>query len=159
MKLITVPIRFPKRLDLPAISVILNDTGLFPSEALDEMITPFLSGQTSDEQWFVYDGPKLGVAAFGYCRLEPFTSSTWNLLAIGVRSHLQGQGIGAALMKRIEQALSNERLLLVETSSLAEFAKARAFYVKCGYELVATIPGYWAKGEDKVIFSKRLSNV
>lgn len=149
-------IRFLQQSDLPAISRILDDTGLFPIEALDEMITPFLSEQTANERWFVYDDAELGVVALGYCRLERFTEGTWNLLAIGVHTHLQGQGIGSALIKHIERSLSQERLLLVETSSHAEFAKTRAFYVKCGYELVATIPDYWATGDDKQIFSRRL---
>lgn len=151
-----MPIRFPVQSDLPAISCIIEETELFPSELLGGMIAPFLNKQTVDEQWFVYDDEELGVAAVAYCREEPFTDGTWNLLAIGVRARLQGRGIGAALVKHVERALSTARLLLVETSGTSAFEETRAFYVKCGYDLVATLPDYWAEGDDKVVFSKPL---
>ncbi len=157
VRLLAVSIRFSKPSDLPAISLILDETELFPSEMLNEMILPFLADLSSDEKWFVYDDNEHGVVGFGYCRAEPLTEGTWNLLAIGIRTNLQGRGIGAKMMQYIEQALSSERLLIVETSSLGSFEKTRAFYVSCGYDLVATIPGYWAENDNKVIFSKKLS--
>ena len=97
------------------------------------------------------------IVGFGYCRAEPFTEGTWNLLAIGVRAAEQGKGFGAKLIRYIEQALSNERLLMVETSGLDDFDKTRSFYIKCGYDLVATIPEYWAENDHKVIFCKKLN--
>lgn len=143
--------------DLPAISLVLDDTELFPSELLEDMIAPFFDDSTCQEKWFVCEDGKQNVVGFGYCRPEPFTEGTWNLLAIGVRTSQQGRGVGSALMHYIEQALSGERLLLVETSSLDDFVKTRAFYVKCGYDLVATIPEYWAVNDGKIIFSKKLN--
>lgn len=150
-------IRFPKKADLPALSQIVDEMDLFPSEMLEKMIEPFLEDPNSNERWFVYDDDELGVVGFGYCRAEPFTEGTWNLLAIGIRTSLQGRGIGTEMMKHIERALSSQRLLIVETSGLESFAKTRAFYVRCGYDRVATIPGYWAENDDKVIFSKTLN--
>ncbi|MEM8486569.1 MAG: GNAT family N-acetyltransferase [Bacteroidota bacterium] len=149
-------IRIPKRSDLPAISRILDETALFPPEILDEMIAPFFDDAEQPEKWFVCEDGEGGVVGFAYCRPEPLTVGTWNLLAIGVHPAHQGRKLGAALMRHTEQALAGERLLLVETSSLDSFARTRAFYIRCGYDLVATIPGYWEAGDDKVIFSKSL---
>lgn len=149
-------IRFPNKSDLSAISLILDDTELFPKELLEEMIQPFFEDSLCDEQWFVCEDPDYGVLGFAFCRPEPFTEGVWNLLAIGIRTAFQGKGFGAQLITHVEQALAGARILLVETSGLDSFAKTRAFYVKRGYELVATIPEYWAENDDKVIFSKHL---
>ena len=150
-------VRIPNQSDLPAIARILDETELFPREMLDELISPFLEGANQDERWYVCENDNREVAGFGYCRREPLTEGTWNLLAIGVRSAQQGLGIGATLMKHVEESLADERLLIVETSGLDSFSKTRSFYTRCGYELVATIPEYWSEGDDKVIFSKKLS--
>ena len=149
-------IRFPKQSDLPSIALVLDETELFPKEMLEEMITPFFDDPHQQDQWFVCEDEEQRVVGFAYCRPEPLTVGTWNLLAIGVRPQYQGRKFGAALMQHIEQALAAERLLIVETSSLDSFARTRAFYTRCGYDLVATIPDYWDAGDGKVIFSKHL---
>ena len=150
-------IRFPKPSDLPSIAVVLDETELFPKEMLEEMIMPFFEDPLHPDKWFVCEDDEQRVVGFAYCRPEPLTVSTWNLLAIGVRPEHQGQKFGATMLQYIEQALASERLLIVETSSLDSFARTRAFYTRCGYDLVATIPDYWEAGDGKVIFSKRLS--
>ena len=48
--------------------------------------------------------------------------------------------------------------MLAPTPILRSFDEAatRAFYERVGYSLVATIPEYWAAGDDKVIFRQLL---
>ena len=77
---------------------------------------------------------------------------------IAVRSDDQRQGRGTALLHHVEEALrsSGQRLLLVETSGLPSFERARAFYAKCGYEEEARIRDYYKAGEDMVVFRKVL---
>jgi len=157
VRLLTLNTRSANKSDLPAISIILNETELFPSELLEDMIQPFFEDENNHEKWFVCEDDARTVVGFGYCRAEPFTEGTWNLLAIGVRTAQQGKGFGATLIRHIERALSNERLLMVETSGLDGFEKTRMFYIKCGYDLVATIPEYWTENDDKVIFCKKLN--
>jgi ribosomal protein S18 acetylase RimI-like enzyme len=45
----------------------------------------------------------------------------------------------------------------VETSSRADYAPTRAFYESRGYTRTATIPGYYAPGDDLVVFTKDLT--
>ena len=140
--------------DKAAMVDVLGDTELFPPEMLDELMQPFLDGE-SQEHWFVHEADD-GVVGFGYLRPEELAEGTWNLLAIGVRRNTQGRGIGRAMMDYAEHFLSAERILIVETSGTDEFALTREFYLKCGYTLEATLTDYWAPGDDKVVFWKRM---
>ena len=67
---------------------------------------------------------------------------------IAVRRDGQGGGRGAALLGHVEQALqaSGQRVLLIETSGLPEFARTRAFYARCGYEEEARVRDFFAAG-------------
>ena len=143
--------------DQAAILDVLIDTELFPGDMLSDLMQPFLDGE-STEQWFVCDAPDQGVIGFGFLRPEALAEGVWNLLAIGVREKAQGNGVGRAMMRYVEMFLSDERILIVETSGVPAFAMTRDFYLKCGYSLEATIRDYWATGDDKVVFWKRLGN-
>jgi ribosomal protein S18 acetylase RimI-like enzyme len=144
--------------DLSASKTIIDSTRLFPSDLLDEMIQPFLTGG-ADETWLlaVQGVEPVGLA---YCAPERMTEDTWNLLLIAVREDWQGKGIGAALTRHLEATLvaRSARLILVETSSLPAFARTRAVYRRLGYSEVACIPEFYARGEDKIIFSKKLGH-
>ena len=67
--------------------------------------------------------------------------------------------MGRALMEHVERALAERaRILLVETSGKPEFERTRGFYERIGYQRIATIPGYYDVGDDKVVFWKSLSS-
>ena len=97
-------------------------------------------------------------AGFAYARSEELAEGTWNLLALAVKPYLQGQGLGAELVSATEAALSdrNQRILIIDTSGTPDFAPVRTFYEKAGYVEEARIRDYWAPGDDKVTFWKRL---
>jgi ribosomal protein S18 acetylase RimI-like enzyme len=143
--------------DLPALKAVIDASELFPSDMLDAMIDPYLSGQASDEFWLTDDDG--GPIAVAYYVPERLTEGTWNLLLIAVHPDYQGQGRGAALLRHVEHALTvrGERLLLVETSGLPSFAGTRAFYHRCGYHEEARIRDYYQAGEDKIVFRKALA--
>ena len=149
-------IRRPDASDLPDIQLVLSETELFPPDMLSEMIEPFLTGSVGDERWLVCDTSE-GVDGFSYVRREPLTAGTWNLLAIGFRREHQGAGYGARLIAEVERSLVGERILIVDTSSLDQFEATRHFYESCGYVQASVIRDYWADGDDKVTFWKRLS--
>ncbi len=102
------------------------------------------------------EGGPLGVA---YYQPEPAADRVWDLTMIAVRPVRQGQGRGAAMLRRVEEDLRARggRLLLVETSSFPQYDRTRAFYVKCGYEEEARVRDYWAVGDDLVVFRKALN--
>lgn len=135
---------------------VLQDTGLFPVDMLDELISPLFADSDHPDKWLVCDIENEGVVGFAWCRPEPLADGAWNLVAIAVLNEQQGHGYGAKLIAGIERLLSAERLLIVETSGLSSFDATRRFYARRGYNREAVIRDYWADGDDKVIYWKRL---
>lgn len=123
---------------------------------LDEMIEGYLD-QSSEDIWFVYVQNDQ-VLSFGFCEPERMTDGTWNLLAIGVEPHKQGEGIGRKMMAHLETKLAaqGERVLLVETMGTPELARTREFYRKNDYIEEACIREFYEAGADKIVFWKKL---
>ncbi len=144
------------RNDLNAVSAILDDTGLFPSEMLAEMAEPFLNGAQPHIWLTAFKGND--AVGFAYCEPERMTDGTYNLLAIAVDPNRQSNGIGQFIVAAVEQSVRNlgGRVLLVETSSLPEYERTRAFYDQLGYDREAVIREFYAVGEHKVVFWKQL---
>jgi hypothetical protein len=44
----------------------------------------------------------------------------------------------------------------LETSTRAQYEPTRAFYLRCGYQIVAELPDFYAAGDGKAIFLKVL---
>ena len=145
--------------DVPHLKRVLDGTQLFPSEMLEEMLAPFLSGDGA-ALWLTCEENGEAIALV-YAAPEELTDGTWNMLALGVLPEQQGQGIGAALVRELEARLGERgvRLLIVDMSGTSDFEGARAFYRSQAYDEEARIRDFWAAGDDKVTFCKALSSV
>ncbi|MEM7547381.1 MAG: GNAT family N-acetyltransferase [Pseudomonadota bacterium] len=147
-----------KRADIPGMQTVLDQTGLFPSDLLPDMISPGLEGEAIGDRWLTCetDGQ---IAGFCFARAEELAEGTWNMLAIAVLPILQGRGCGGALVRRLEDDLraSGQRVLIADTSGTEEFAQTRAFYRNNGYAEEARIRDFWAAGDDKIVFWKSLT--
>jgi ribosomal protein S18 acetylase RimI-like enzyme len=136
-------------------------TGLFREEEVAtavELLDECLAGD--DDYRFVggFDDDQLvGYACWGP---TPGTVATSDLYWIVVDRGRQGAGIGSQLLGEVERRLTADgrRLVVVETSSRPDYAPTRAFYEARGYTRTATIPEYYAPGDDLVIFTKDLTN-
>jgi GNAT superfamily N-acetyltransferase len=99
-------------------------------------------------------------AAAGFVYFTPvaMTDRTWELWWIVVDRARQGRGEGRWLLGRVEQHISQlgGRLLLIETSSTPHYEPTRRFYLKNGYVLSATIPDFYADGDGKCVYWKKL---
>ena len=143
--------------DVPALKALIDATGLFPADMLDDMLAPYFKQEPGGTQsWLIHD--EGGPVAVAYYAPERMTEGTWNLYLIAVHPRHQARGRGAALLRQVEAALARcgERVLLVETSGLPEFDRTRAFYLSNGYAEEARIRDFYQAGEDKVIFRKVL---
>jgi ribosomal protein S18 acetylase RimI-like enzyme len=136
-------------------------TGLFrPAEiaVAAELLDDSLAGDDDYRLLGAYGADELvGYACWGP---TPGTEGTYDLYWIVVDPARQGQGVGTQLLTAVEQQLTREhgRLLVVETSSRPDYAGTRAFYERRGYARAATIPGYYAPGDDLVIYLKDLTH-
>ena len=85
----------------------------------------------------------------------PCTLGTYDLYWMAVDPALQGTGIGTALVLEMERRLSAvARLIVVETAGRPDYGATRRFYEARGYRATATIPDFYAPGDDQVVFVK-----
>ena len=142
--------------DVRSLQAVLDETELFPSGMLPDMLSGFLAGETSDIWLTAHrSGRPVGLC---FAAPEQLAEGTWNMLALAVLPAQRGGGVGGRLTARLEEMLRErgERVLIVDTSSTEGFAGTRRFYGKQGYRPEARIRDYWADGDDKVTFWKRL---
>jgi ribosomal protein S18 acetylase RimI-like enzyme len=136
-------------------------TGLFRPEEVAtavELLHESLAGDEDYRFLGAYDGEALiGYACWGR---TPGTVGTCDLYWIVVDPARQRRGVGSELLRAVERRLAAEgcRLIVVETSSRADYAPTRAFYERRGYARTATIPAYYEPGDDLVIYLKDLAH-
>jgi ribosomal protein S18 acetylase RimI-like enzyme len=147
--------------DTPALAALAAATGVFKPLELDTLV------ELLGDYHALYhtlghrcaasdDGDQL--SGFTYHAPGAMTDRTWYLYWIAVAPHAQGRGVGAELLRYVEDAVraAGGRLLLIETSGLPHYEAARQFYRKYGYEQAARVADYYADGDDQMIFRKRI---
>lgn len=147
--------------DSPALVALSGSSGLFrPDElqAVQEMLDEFHATNAAIGHRILAceeGGTPVGIAYFAP---KGFTDRVWELLMIAVDAPRHRQGIGSKMLRAVEETVraANGRLLLIETSSKSSFERTRQFYRKHGYAEVAHIPDYFADGDGKASFVKRL---
>lgn len=149
--------------DTPGLLALAEATGVFkPHEivALEEVLDDYHDTNQADghvaRTWDDMGRP-LG---FVYYAPAAMTDRTWDLWWIAVEKHRQGGGLGKKLLDAVEADVTarNGRLLLIETSSTPLYEPTRQFYLKRGYIIAATVPDYYADGDGKIIFWKRVGS-
>ena len=151
-------VRKTTRSDAPAILRLAAAEPLFSREdreVVEELLFDYLEDPDPGDYRFltaVHDGRVAGFACYGP---TPLTRGTYDLYWICVgRSHRR-RGTGRALLQAVIRGLrrSGGRLLSVETSGRQDFAPTRAFYERAGLAATARVPGFYAPGDDLVIFT------
>ncbi len=171
-------IRQIKKTDKEQIRAIAVSVGSFYKneiecclEMADEAINPAAAEEETEEEadraeaqssyrsttFACYEegGKVVGFISYGP---DEMTKGTWEVYWLAVHKRQQGKGIGRELMQHAEkEALkAKARQLVLETSSLQNYDHVRRFYEKLGYVTVATVPDYFAIGDHKVVYVKRL---
>jgi ribosomal protein S18 acetylase RimI-like enzyme len=147
--------------DKPAVMQMLRDIpGFKPAEVdvAEEVLDSYLCDSTrSGYHVFVAEA---GSSIAGYICYgpTPLTEGTWDIYWLAVTTNQQSQGIGKALLAFAENIIKETkgRLALIETSSKPEYEATRHFYQAQGYELAGRIVDFYAPGDDKLVFQKRL---
>jgi ribosomal protein S18 acetylase RimI-like enzyme len=156
-------IEFPQFKDAGDIARVAQGTGVFTSEELrvvQEMLDTFLDPEPRDDHTFIIyrNGNPNSVAGFACYGPTPLTEGIWDLYWICVDRAQQANGIGSTLLKKIEGELCarRARAIYLETSDSDAYKPARDFYERHGYEIAARFPDFYAAGEGKVVYRKKL---
>jgi ribosomal protein S18 acetylase RimI-like enzyme len=153
------------RPDIPALDAILRaNQPIFSDrecETAVAMMHEAIAEPAGDDPYqFVLaklQGQTLGYACFGTI---PLTQGSYDLYWIVVRPELHTLGIGRAILLHCEALMARQggRLVIAETSSRLEYARARRFYEKVmGYKRVARIRDFYKPKDDKLLYIKYFS--
>lgn len=148
--------------DSMTIGELLESTGFFYSYEID--VAKELSdinlekGAEASGYYFIVaheSGKMLGYCCYG---LNPCTESSCDLYWIAVHKSNRHQGIGRKLMTLVEESVIKlgGTIVWLDTSGRALYEPTRAFYFAIGYEKIAVMPDFYAPGDDKIVFMKRV---
>jgi ribosomal protein S18 acetylase RimI-like enzyme len=151
----------PRSSDITAVRSLTQATRMFRPDEVEialELVTDGVEkGERSEYRFLFVDGAS---GLDGYICYGPTacTVGTWDLYWIAVDPKLQGQGLGRRLVDAMETEIRRQsgRMITVDTSGRADYTPTRAFYERVGYAVAATIPDFYAPGDAKVVFIKRL---
>jgi GNAT superfamily N-acetyltransferase len=150
-----------KRTDPAVVREIVASTGFFHSFEIDvavELVEDRLARGEASDYHFVFvdiEGRTLGYACFGPIAC---TQGSFDLYWIAVHDSLRGRGLGRKLLEAAETRVAgmDGNRVYIETSSRPLYEPTRIFYEKCGYAQEARLADFYAPGDDKIIFSRRL---
>jgi GNAT superfamily N-acetyltransferase len=145
--------------DRGRIEEIIRAVGLFRDDEIPVALEVFDGAVAGSPDYLALgadiDGRLAGWICWGP---TPCTQGTYDLYWMAVDPAQHGAGIGTALVAAMEQRLAGAaRLVVVETAGRPDYAPTRAFYQARGYHRAAVIPGFYAPGDDQVVYIKRLS--
>jgi ribosomal protein S18 acetylase RimI-like enzyme len=151
----------PRLSDLARVRELVDATGFFSREEAAvavELLDDRLARGPASDYCFLFAEEEGRLAAYAAYGRVPLTRGSWDLYWIAVDPAAQGQGIGSTLLAEAERriALAGGERVYVDTSARGQYAPTRRFYERCGYQVAATLEDFYAPGDGKVIFLKRL---
>jgi D-alanine-D-alanine ligase len=157
----TVELRPSAPEDRESILGLLAATGFFApheltvaQEVLDDALAGAHEGHYRSATALV-DGVPRGWACVGP---TPCTQGAWDLYWLAVHPGAQGSGLGRRLLAwgLSELRGSGGRMLVAETAGRASYETTRAFYRACGFREEARLKDFYERGDDKLVFVRRL---
>jgi GNAT superfamily N-acetyltransferase len=157
-----VKIRPLKKEDKTPLMVILKNTPEFTSEEViiaEEVIDGSLDNPQTSGYFSLAAETKTGAfAGFISYGPIPLTESSWDLYWLAVDHRLQGKGVGGTLLKAAEEQIAKAggKMTFIETSGKEQYDKTRRFYITHDYIEICNIPDFYAPGDSKVLYQKKL---
>jgi GNAT superfamily N-acetyltransferase len=140
-----------------AVGLFREDEILVALEVFDEAVRAGPYGVAPGGDPYTAMGADIDGALAGWICWgpTPCTLGTFDLYWMAVDPAVQGTGIGTALIVEMERRLASvARLIVVETAGRLDYRATRRFYEARGYRAIATIPDFYAPGDDQVVFVK-----
>lgn len=160
----TAILRFGARAsDAAAVRRLVAATGFFHPPEIEiavELVVETLADPEGGDYRFLFAddsrGEVVGYSCFGPI---PLTAGSWDLYWIAVDPAWQGAGLGRRLLAESEERARSAGALqlFVDTSGRPQYAPTRGFYERCGYGVAAVLDDFYAPGDPKVIYRRRLA--
>jgi ribosomal protein S18 acetylase RimI-like enzyme len=149
------------RNDKPAVILMLRNIPEFKPAEVDvaeEVIDSYLGDSILSGYHIFVAEVSSSIAGYICYGPTPLTEGTWDIYWMAVAPDKQNQGIGKALLNFSEVNIKETkgRLSIIETSSTPEYEATRRFHQSQGYEIICRIADFYAPGDDKLVFQKRL---
>lgn len=151
----------PGESDIKRIRQIVESTKFFYDHEVEiavELVAERVSQGESSGYHFVFaevDGVTAAYSCYG-----PITMSktSFDLYWIATHNDFRGKGIGRKL---IDETCNQARemgckILIAETSGLEHYTPTRAFYMNTNFILEARLKDFYADGDDKLFYTKRI---
>jgi len=175
----------PRGSDRARVGQIVRDTGKFNEEEVEialELFDACLNQGADSGYLFLFaDAPDSGTGGGDSFLAEPVpsnrasarseeilgfacygkisgTQSSFDLYWVAVDPMFQGLGIGKRLIQGVEQQVLAEGggQIYVDTSGRPDYQPTRRFYASMGYSVVGELPDFYAEGDPKLIYCKKL---
>lgn len=147
--------------DPDRIRALVDATGFFSAEEVaiaGELAAETLARGAAAGYAFRFADGAGGLDGFTCFGRIPGSDWSFDLYWIVVSPARQGSGLGRRLLAATEADVSaaGGGRLYADTSSRAQYAPTRAFYLACGYAVAAELPDFYRRGDGKVVFVKAL---
>jgi ribosomal protein S18 acetylase RimI-like enzyme len=123
-----------------------------------ELVDAALAAPGRDYRILVAENGEGRIAGYICFGPTPMTIGTYDLYWVATRAEVRGHGVGTRLVLAMEAELAaaGARVVRIETSQVAEYDAARAFYARLAYHEVGRIRDFYRQGDDLVTLAKRL---
>jgi ribosomal protein S18 acetylase RimI-like enzyme len=147
--------------DWPGVQAVAEKTGVFTEREVEitrELMVDTIERPTWNNYHFWIAEADGTIAGFTCVSPIHTTPDRYEIYWIAVHPDFHGLGIATRLT---ELAIDRIRKLggtklYVETSTRAPYEAARNFYLAAGFKLEGTLPDYYADGDGKAIFARRV---
>lgn len=146
--------------DRDTVLKLIHATKMFTKEeeqVAQELIDEYLMEPDEGDYNIAVVETDIGIAEGYVCYGPvPMTEGTTDLYWIAVHPGKHKQGYGKALIRHVESVIRQNqgRLIIIETSSKAQYAPTRQFYQRMGYQEASRIRDYYRPGDDRIIYCK-----
>ncbi|HNW98128.1 MAG TPA: GNAT family N-acetyltransferase [Bacteroidales bacterium] len=147
--------------DIANVREIIESSGFFHSYEIDvavELVEERLKKGKESGYYFIFaeqNGKTIGYTCFGNI---PCTLYSFDLYWIAVHNDFRSLGLGKILMDKTETAIKQMggKAIYIETSSQEKYIPTQKFYDKCNCELIARFTDFYADGDDKLVYRKKV---
>lgn len=151
-----------KEAALAPLTQLVKDSGFFSEEEVqiaDELALDIVQKQALSDYRAVTISDAGTLMGFSFWGKIPCTLSSYDLYWIVVGRAFQGRGLGRSLLAEVEQNIRQigGTRLYADTSGRDQYQPTRQFYLATGFCEVAQLEDFYAPGDAKVIFLKKLS--